>query len=82
MIISHENQAIGDAIRIELRDKVEDAKITAIIDSGASLTEIEQAMVWASGDSDIGEDAAHPLEGAVARVYDILTADRNSGDEC
>jgi hypothetical protein len=81
MIAPHENHTIGDAIRNELRDKVEDAKITAIIDTGANLAEIEQALVWASGDSDIGDDAAHPLEGAVARVYEILTADRNNEEE-
>ncbi len=81
MIAPEENHTLGDAIRKELRDKVEDAKITAIVDTGATLAEIEQAFVWASGDSDIGDDAAHPLEGAVARVYDILTTDRNSGDE-
>jgi hypothetical protein len=78
----HEIHAIGDAIRNELRDRVEDAKITAIVDTGASLAEVEQALVWASGDSDLDNDLAHPLEGAVARVYDILMADRNSGDEC
>lgn len=82
MTTPHETHSFGDAIRMELRDRVEDAKITAIVETGASLAEIEQALVWASGDSEIGKDAAHPLEGAVARVYDILTADRNSGDEC
>lgn len=43
--------------------------------TGASLAEIEKAVLWASGAEDVLGDAPHPLEGAAALVYDILTAD-------
>jgi hypothetical protein len=48
---------------------------TAILATGASLAEIEQAMIMAAGAGEALGEAPHPLEGRVAAVYEILTAD-------
>jgi hypothetical protein len=48
---------------------------TAILATDASLAEIEQAMIVAAGAGEALGEAPHPLEGRVAAVYEILTAD-------
>ncbi len=50
-------------------------KLARILATGATITEIEKAVLWASGADDVFGEAPHPLEGAAALVYDILTAD-------
>ena len=48
---------------------------TVILATGATGAEIEQALVLAAGADEALGDAPPPLEGRVAAVYDILTAD-------
>jgi hypothetical protein len=50
-------------------------KLARILATGATIAEIEKAVLWASGAEDVLGEAPHPLEGAAALVYDILTAD-------
>jgi hypothetical protein len=50
-------------------------KLARILATGATIAEIEQAVLWASGAEDVLGEAPHPLEGRAALVYDILTAD-------
>lgn len=54
----------------------EDAAVhTAILATGATFAEIEQALLAAQGvDEPLGQ-AAYPLEGRTAAVYEILTAE-------
>jgi hypothetical protein len=54
----------------------EDAAVhTAILATGATFVEIEQALLAAGGvDEPLGQ-AAYPLEGCAAAVYEILTAE-------
>ena len=55
--------------------RIDDAKAVAIIESGASLQELEQAAAWAEGESDVmGEARAHASPTVIA-VYEILTAE-------
>jgi hypothetical protein len=59
----------------EIRDVVgdlDDAKIAAILATGANAGELDEAMAWASGESDVTGDLERPLTGAVAQLYDIL----------
>jgi hypothetical protein len=53
---------------------LDDAKLAAILAIGANFEEIEEAVAWASGESDVMGDLERPLEGVVARLYEILTA--------
>jgi hypothetical protein len=52
-----------------------DWKIKAIIESGATLSELEAASAWASGADEVLGEEREPLTGATASVYEILTAD-------
>jgi hypothetical protein len=63
----------------EIRDMVGDieaAKLEAILATGATPGQIEEAMAWAAGESDVmGADLARPLAGPVAVVYEILVSE-------
>jgi hypothetical protein len=48
---------------------------TAILATGATSAEIEQALALAAGADEALGDAPPPLECPAAAVYDILTAD-------
>jgi len=60
-------------IRESLGDMGED-KVAAIIATGASLAEFEEALAWAAGESDVMGEMEKPLTGAAAEVYAILVA--------
>jgi hypothetical protein len=49
--------------------------VAAIISTGAEYAEIQQAVIWISGEDDTLGKTAHPLTGAAAKVNDILAAD-------
>ena len=51
---------------------LDDAKIAAIVATGANAEQLEEAMAWAAGESDVMGDLERPLTGAVAELYDIL----------
>ncbi len=51
-------------------------KLAQILATGATIAEIEKALLWASGAQDAMGDVPPPLEGPAAQVYDILTADQ------
>lgn len=58
-----------------------DWKVKAILDTGASLAELEAARAWSVGaDEVLGEERA-PLSGVTAQVYDILIAGEEFEDE-
>jgi hypothetical protein len=64
----------------EVRDiagDLDDTKIAAVLAIGANAAQLEEAMAWASGESDVMGDLERPLTGVVAQLYDILM----SGDE-
>jgi len=58
-----------------------DWKIKAIIESGATLPELETAAAWAAGADEVLGEEREPLTGATAAVYDILTADEEFDEE-
>jgi hypothetical protein len=58
-----------------------DAKVAAIEASGARLEELEEAVAWAAGESDVMGELRLPLVGRTSALYDILTADEAYGDE-
>jgi hypothetical protein len=51
---------------------LDDARIAAILATDATVKELEEAAAWVSGESDVMGDLERPLEGVVARLYDIL----------
>ena len=55
---------------------VEAAKLEAILATGATPGQIEEAMAWAAGESDVlGGELERPLAGPVAVVYEILASE-------
>ncbi len=58
-----------------------DWKISAIVNTGASIDEVEAALAWAAGADDVMGELRRPLTGNVAAVYDILAADDDDGLE-
>jgi hypothetical protein len=54
---------------------------TAILKTGASYAEIEQALMAAAGADEALGEIPHPLEGRAAMVYDLLTADQDAEDD-
>jgi hypothetical protein len=59
----------------ELLHGLDDSKVAAIEATGASIEVVEEAMAWASGESDVLGKVRHPLAGIVAEVYEILTSE-------
>jgi cytochrome c553 len=57
---------VGDIERIRLEE---------ILATGATLAEIEVAVAWAAGESDVMGAARQPLAGRAAQVYEIIAAD-------
>lgn len=57
---------------------VADWKVAAILKSGANIEEVELALAWAAGESDVAGEARLPLSGKAAEVYEILVGDEES----
>lgn len=55
--------------------RVSDETAAALIATGASEEQLVEARQWSFGDSSLGEEEGRSLEGVVAELYDILTAD-------
>ena len=52
---------------------LDDAKVAAILATGASARQLEEAKAWAAGESDVMGELERPLDVVVGRLYDILT---------
>jgi hypothetical protein len=72
---------LGRGEILEIAGNIEDAKVAAIEQSGATIEQLEEAVAWASGLSGVMSKERHPLSGVVAEIYEILTADENYRDE-
>ena len=66
---------------LRIAGEISDAKVAAIEAMGATLEELEEAVAWAVGESDVMGDQRRPLAGRISDLYDILTADEDYGDE-
>lgn len=55
-------------------------KIEDIIATGASLAELEEGALWASGDNETTPTRHLPPHGAAAAVFDILTVDEDEDE--
>jgi len=59
---------------------VEAAKAEAVLATGATSAEIEEAQAWAAGESDVLADLQRPPNSIVAAVYEILSTDEPLDD--
>ena len=76
----HSASLTHDEVR-RLCGDIVDWKLGAIIATGASLAEVEEAVAFAAGADDVMGEERKPLAGKVAEVYDILVADDEWEDE-
>lgn len=56
-------------------------QIAAIERTGGSYADLEVALAWASGESDVMGEERQPLTGDALRIYEILTADQDEWDD-
>lgn len=66
---------------LKIAGNISDAKVAAIEATGATRAQLDAAVAWAAGESDVMGEARRPLSGIVAEVYEILTADETYDDE-
>lgn len=59
---------------VEILGHLPDERIAAILATGATVQQLEEAAAWAAGESDVMGQMRRPVSGPVAAVYDILTA--------
>lgn len=68
------------ASRAELQDilgDIDERQAILIMTLRPTVAQIEEAAVWAAGDGDLLAREGRPLEGKVAAIFDILTADED-----
>lgn len=73
----------GRATLRQIREMVGDleaAKLEAILRAGATPAQLEEALAWAAGESDVMGDLERPLRGPVAAVYEILISEEPDRD--
>jgi hypothetical protein len=68
------NAISEDVLRAAVGD-VDDATIIEILNLQPTIAELEEAVVWASGDGDVLAKSGHPLTGKVAQIVELLTAE-------
>lgn len=66
---------------VEVVGDITDAKAVAIIATQGTFQDLEEALAWASGESDVLGEAERPLAGAASKIYEILTADLEGAEE-
>ena len=60
---------------LRLVGDVDERKVLEIPALHPTVSEVEEAMLWAGGDGDVLAKRGHPLHGTAAGVFDILAAD-------
>lgn len=60
---------------IDIVGPLTDARVMAIIATGATIEQIEEAAAWAQGESDVMGDLRLRAAPPVVAVYEILTAE-------
>lgn len=58
---------------IRLAGDLDDETVVAVIATGATAADIEQAVKWAGGDAESLGKSGYSLTGVAAAVFDILT---------
>ena len=61
--------------------EIDDMRAIEIIATGATIEELEEAVAWATRESDVMGDLRLRGSPVVGKVYDLLTAEEKLGDE-
>lgn len=74
-------QAVTHDMVVEMVGEIGNAKIAAILAASPTIEDLEEAVAWAAGESDVMGEERLPLTGVAAQVCDILTVDEDYNDE-
>ena len=61
---------------VEVIGRIEDERIVAIVATGGTLEELEEAAMYAEQEDDVMGELRKPLVGVASEIYDILTRDQ------
>jgi hypothetical protein len=64
----------SDEVR-RLAGSVADHTVIAILETGATIADLEVAVIYARGEGNYVDRAGHPLSGKAAQISDILAKD-------
>lgn len=73
--------AVTHEMVVGLIGEIGNARIAAILALSPTPEDLEEAVAWAAGESDVMGEERLPLTGMAAQVYDILTVDEAYNDE-
>jgi hypothetical protein len=79
--VNKDDQRIGHDDVVRLCGDIEDSKISAILGTGATMEELEEAVAWSIGQDDLMGEERKPLSGNVAQIYEILISDLFDDEE-
>lgn len=66
---------------IDIVGRLTDARVTAILGTGATIEQIEEAATWADGESDVMGDLRMRAAPPVIAVYEILRDERRYAED-
>ncbi|NIX78392.1 hypothetical protein [Microvirga terricola] len=66
---------------LTLLGDLSDEAVVSIMESGATLEDIETALQWAASEDDVMGKSGHTLSGPAAAVYDILLAESDTNGD-
>ncbi len=66
---------------VDIVGPLTDARIMAIIATGATVEEVEEAAAWADGENDVMGDLRIRATAPIAAVYDILTVEEKYAED-
>ena len=75
------SQTLDAEIVRRLCGDVLDRTVADILETGASVADVEAAMVWMTGETDAMGEARLPLSGVPAAVNDLLIVEQDIDNE-
>lgn len=66
---------------VEIAGQVDDIMAARIIETGATAEDLEEAVAWAAGESDVMGSERKRANTVVHSLYNILTAERKFPDD-
>lgn len=60
---------------------VTDERVAELLATGATIEDLEVALAWSAGASDVMGAARKPLEGKAAQVYELLSSELDEDED-
>ena len=79
--ITRDNAPLSAEQIIDIVGPLADDRIMAIVATGATVEEVEEAAAWADGENDVMADLKVRATAPIAAVYDILRAEAKYAED-